>query len=1150
MQFTRLRLSGFKSFVDPTEMRIEPGLTGIVGPNGCGKSNLVEALRWVMGEGSAKSLRGAAMDDVIFAGTTSRPARNAAEVALLLDNQDRRAPAAFNHWEALEVSRRIVRESGSVYRVNGREARARDVQLLFADSATGAQSPALVRQGQISALINAKPVERRAILEEAAGIAGLHSRRREAELKLRAAESNLTRLADLMGEIEARLAALKRQARQAVRYRTLSADLRSAEAILLALRWKEAAAAVEAAVQALAEAEARVEETTRAAARAVAEQADAASVLPDLRAAESDEAAALHRLTLDRDRIAAEQRHARERLQRDRAALDRMVQDAAREQTLLDDARQALVRAEEEQAHLRAEQAGEHAAREEADARAGVAAASVLEREQALDALNARLAALSGRRQALARERNQAAERLHKLEGQIRAATAEHDALAAAIPPAAPDWEPVEAAVERLEAARAAIHTAEQARAEAQGRENAARDTLREAETDGARLHAEAKAIASLIGVAPNEGLWPPMIDAVSVPQGLETALAAALGEGLNAPADEAAPIHWTTLPPYEDALPLPDGAKPLAELIGAPPALARPLSQVGLVTRNEGPRSRSMLQPGQCLVSREGDLWRWDGFTVAAEAPTQAARGLEQRNRLKALEPLCREANTRIAEARDFLERVRAGLAASDEAESQARKAVREAEADLKRAQDAQAQAERAEAQHQNRLAAATERLERLRTEQGEAQGRLGAADAALAEIEPEERLREDLAALRREVDALRVVAAQARGVSETLRREADARTRRLQSLERETDDWTRRVENASDHIAGLAARRAEIEAEIAVLADVPERLEQERETLTEALGEAEARRKQAADRLAAAETRLADAERTARAAEQALGQARETRAARQVAAEAAGERAREAGALLTERTGWNPDEALSRTGLAEASALPSAEEVQGRIERLRRDRDALGAVNLRAEEEMREAGAQLAEMEAERRDLDQAIARLRQAIGSLNREGRGRLLASFETVDAHFARLFGILFGGGEARLGLVESDDPLEAGLEITARPPGKKPQVLSLLSGGEQALTALALIFAVFLTNPAPICVLDEVDAPLDDANVDRFCRLIQDMAHQAQTRFLVITHHALTMARMDRLYGVTMAERGVSQLVSVDLGGAEALRAVG
>ncbi len=402
MHFTRLRLAGFKSFVEPTELAIEPGLTGVVGPNGCGKSNLIEGLRWVMGETSAKKMRGGAMDDVIFNGTSMRPARNIAEVSLLLDNAGRDAPAAYNDGDELEIVRRIERESGSGYRINGGDVRARDVQLLFADLATGAHATALVSQGQIGALIAAKPVDRRRILEEAAGITGLHSRRHEAELRLRAAETNLERLDDVMAAMEDQLRGLKRQARQATRYRNLSGHIRRAEAMLLYLRWRQAETAAGSARERLGQATGQVADLTSAAAAASTAQASQAEALPPLRQAEAESAARLHHLAVSRDGLEAEEVRAREAKAALEARLSQIAGDSQREQSLLSDAADNARRLESEAQALEAAREGEGEAQAAAEARVAESGSRLAEREQALDEANRQAAEEAGRRRSLA----------------------------------------------------------------------------------------------------------------------------------------------------------------------------------------------------------------------------------------------------------------------------------------------------------------------------------------------------------------------------------------------------------------------------------------------------------------------------------------------------------------------------------------------------------------------------------------------------------------------------------------------------------------------------------------------------------------------------------------------------------------------------
>src|SRR5271169_2434550 len=375
MKLTRLRLLGFKSFVEPTDFLIEPGLTGVVGPNGCGKSNLVEALRWVMGESSYKSMRASSMDDVIFSGTNNRPARNNAEVAISIDNAERSAPSAFNDQDAIDIARRIEREAGSTYRINGREVRARDVQILFADASTGARSPALVHQGRIGEIIQAKPEQRRRVLEEAAGVAGLHARRHEAELRLRAAEQNLARLEDVIGQLAGQIDALKRQARQAVRYRALSHNIRKAEAALFHLRLVQAKTEVNQAQAAYAAGVREVAERTGAEAEAATRQANAAADLPALREGEARAAAALQRLVVARDALEREAALAKERIAELARRLVQLGEDSEREQRLCGDAEAALARLQAEQDALARETAASVERRTSVDARVEAAGA-------------------------------------------------------------------------------------------------------------------------------------------------------------------------------------------------------------------------------------------------------------------------------------------------------------------------------------------------------------------------------------------------------------------------------------------------------------------------------------------------------------------------------------------------------------------------------------------------------------------------------------------------------------------------------------------------------------------------------------------------------------------------------------------------------
>lgn len=1135
MQIKRLRLTGFKSFVDPADLRIEPGLTGIVGPNGCGKSNLLEALRWAMGENSAKSMRGAGMEDVIFAGTASRPQRDFAEVSILAEQ------AGGAEDGELEVVRRIERGAGSAYRINGRDVRAKDVALLFADSATGAHSPALVSQGRIGAIIQAKPGERRAMLEEAAGISGLHVRRKDAEQKLRATEANLTRLDELITDQEARANALKRQARQAERYRELSDRIRVAEARMIFARWRDAAAAAEVAKQEAAAAEALVAERTQAQEAALAAQQALATTLAGARAA----------ALAQRDR-ASEAMHALATLRGERGAVDRRIaelRDAAarleadklREGELARDAADALTRLEQERAALKARIAEAAARLPGLDAVLADAERAARDAEVALAQALAAQAAEAAEARVADAALNAARMRAERAAREVARVAAEMAALGDPTPLAAERQRAGEAraaAAAQAEAARTALTDADAAERAAIDARSHAQSVRAQAHAELAQLDSEAAALAKATRPDGKDRL----LDHLRVDPGYERALAAALGDEVQAGLDPAGERHWAGAVPVDGDPALPPGAIPLAAHVAAPRALARRLAQIAVAEQDMG----QALAVGQRLVTLAGVMRRWDGY-VARSGGAAAAERLERVNRLDAIER-ARPAAAGAVEAAD------AELARIESTIASARQTAVEARRQLDLAETAGRDAARAE----DRAAAAIERLDaqradldgrrgRAAAEQDEAAGEVARAEAARAALPDGSATRDRVAMLSAEADARRTDAASARAERGALDRDIATARERLAAADAEQRSWTARAGEAARRIGEMDARAIELADASAALADRPAELDAA-VTAAEAASEA-ARIESAAAQLAEreAEAQLRATEGAVRQAGDALGEARELRAGAVARAEnqdlrrvemnrLSGERFECPPPVLSERVGFDPD------------SVRGPQDESGAHDRLIAERERIGPVNLVADTELAELTAAAATAAAERDELIQAVHRLRGSIGTLNREGRQRLLAAFEAVDQHFRRLFTTLFNGGQAHLALIDSDDPLEAGLEIMAQPPGKKLQSLTLLSGGEQALTAVALIFALFLTNPAPICVLDEVDAPLDDANIERFCDLLEAMTRETATRYLIVTHNAATMSRMHRLFGVTMVERGVSRLVSVDLGGAESLLA--
>ncbi|UWQ22996.1 chromosome segregation protein SMC [Jannaschia sp. W003] len=1139
MRFDRLRLSGFKSFVDPTELAIEDGLTGVVGPNGCGKSNLLEALRWVMGESRPTAMRGGGMEDVIFAGAASRPARRFAEVTLVLGDL---AASAGEGGDTVEVVRRITRDAGSAFRLGGRDVRARDVQMLFADASTGAHSPALVRQGQIAELIAARPRQRRRVLEEAAGISGLHGRRHEAELKLGAAEANLARLGDTLDALAAQMAALGRQARQARRYREIGTALRHAEGLLLLGRWQAAERARAAAEVAAGERGAAVAVAARAAEAAARARAAAEAALPPLREEETVAAAVLDRLRAARAGLEAREARAREAIEGLEARLAQIARDAEREAALERDADATVARLAAEADALRGDAEGEDAAVDAARDAAEAAARALAAREGAFTERAEDAVRLRARHAAAVRAAEDARTRLEKVGAERAAAEAQRDAAerARAEAEAAHGCAEEEQRLAAAGAAEAevAVQRADVAAETAAGAEAEARTTRARAEAAAAALRAETDALAALLDGAEDDAA--PLIRRVRAAPGLEAAVGAAMGDDLLLPEGDA-PAAWTALAPFATPPPLPDGAEPLAPHVEAPPALARRLALVGLVS--DGAAIQDRLAPGQALVSRAGDLWRWDGVRVAAgAAPSAAALRLERANRLDALRRDLAAAEAGAGDARTAHHGAAAALDAARREETGAREAMRAADRAAAEAARALARAEGDRGLAATRAETAWQALARLDADLREARDAARAAAEAEAALPAPDGLDDALGALRSEVEALRARLVADRAAAARLAAEAEARARRRDAVARELRAWRERGAAAAARLGELAARRAADETALEAGRTAPAALADEGTRLSADLARAKARRGDAAEALRTADAAFRDAADAEREAERAASAAREARAAAAARLEAAGDAAAAAAARIHEAGAGTPDALAAQLG--EASPAPDAAEAE--VARLRAARDALGAVNLRAEEDAEAVAGEHDALAAEHADLVAAIAELRAGIDALNREGRGRLLEAFEVVDRQFGALFRTLFGGGEARLALVESDDPLEAGLEIMCQPPGKRLAALSLLSGGEQTLTALALIFAVFLANPAPICVLDEVDAPLDDANVGRFCDLLDEMTRRTDTRFLVITHHAVTMARMDRLFGVTMVEQGVSQLVSVDLGAAEAM----
>lgn len=1136
MKIDRLKVAGFKSFADPVEISIGSGITGIVGPNGCGKSNFIEALRWAMGETSAKRMRADGMDDVIFGGTDVRPPRSSCEVTVTIDNSERLAPSEFNSEDRLEVSRRLDRGEGSSYKVNGKQARARDVQVLYKDAGIGSGSSALVSQGKVGAIINAKPSERRTVLEEAAGVTGLASRRHEAELRLRGTEQNLERAEDLERGLSDQVSSLRRQARQARRRHEIDGLVRKAEATAFLVRWRGASDKVKGTEGSFA----RNEEAVKAAMIAMREaetalaahEAEAAPAVAGRVEAETALALAKARVESVRKEAAA----ARSALAASRKALDRLRADLDREKAAIGSSGEEYEELEDRKALAEDDREYDAVLVEEA-------AAAMQEAREAMDASVAKAQSQAEALAGVRAERGAAERRVAEASGRRAAAAARLDAVTkrlaessarlAALPPAGEETAAAGEEAARAEAAvdeaEGALRSALEAEAAAMAKDGAAQAALSAA-------MAELKALESARAAGGAGGL-PVVAD-----EGFERAAAAAFGDGLRAALSDDGSDRW-----WDEAasrLEPPAGARPLSEAVRVPSRMEAALSGIGYApTQEQAEAAAKGLLPGQAVVTPDGTLRRWDGFrsrgdAVAAEEMRRATRTRQLEAARPGLEGEAGQSALALSSASQAAMAARHGQEAAKRRLGEARAALGAARSKAEGVERDRTALEAA--LHSDRDAGEAIRvsLEEEGVALAEATEALGSiADPGLAEAE--------LARSRSEAAAATGAYEKRRDALDKAKRDAEARILLIQNVVQQMQDFDRRIVAAREHVAELEERLAEGVAEAEGLAEA-ESLAPESEALAaDAVEEAAAVHAAAVARAAESEGRLSSSREAVRSADASLARMREDRARLlaelKAAQDAAAELAREVG----ERLSCKPEELGAASGLGDDGETPDLAACEARVQRLARERDGIGVVNLLAEEQLAEAEAKLGEAGKSREELREAVRRLRSTIQDFDREARERLTEAYAQIDGHFRDLFSRLFGGGHAYLRLSGSEDILDAGLEIYACPPGKKLQAMSLLSGGEQALAALALVFAAFLIRPAPVCVLDEVDAPLDDANVDRLCSLVSDMSKES-TRFLVVTHHALTMARCDRLYGVTMAERGVSRVAVVDMESAAAM----
>ena len=855
MEFKKIQLNGFKSFAEKTDFLIEEGLTGIVGPNGCGKSNIVESLRWCMGETSAKSMRGSGMEDVIFSGTSNKPSKNIAEVLITLDNQDKDGPNQYNNLDHIEIRRKIEKDKGSKFYINNKEVRAKDAQMFFADLSTGAHSPSLISQGRIGALVTAKPVDRRAVLEEAAGIAGLHVRRHEAELRLDAAENNLKRADELRRQQEKQLANLQKQAEEATKYKIISEEIKKIEAGLYYLRLKDIDHEMKLENEINSEAEDEVggfnmqinnienlikNETTK---------------VSPLREKNIENLSKLQRLNLELKSLDEESDRTKKEIENIKNSLKTIEEDIDREKSIIIDATSNEKRLREEKNELIEIDSKYYETEKKSDE----------DLAKAVEKLN---------------EEQKSVEKIINIFG----------------------GENFEKNISKLNEIKSQL--------------NYAKNYLKEQKLD----------------------------DVANI---LETS---------NANLDDI-------INSFENS---------------------------------------------------------------------------ENKNKIKEI----------------------------------------------------------------------------------------------ISKNENIKKFQEDYA--------------NSFSKNQSIKNESIKRNERIKTIETEIESWINLLTNSEKMVTELNARKNKLSEKLNKLDTEPQTQAEKKGQISESLRTSEIEKQEDETTINEIDKKINSLRSDLSSTQEKMIQIRERRASSSATINGLKQRRNDLLERIQTELNLNENNILEFSDLEKMENLPDTIEQEELLDARKRDREKLGSVNLRADEETNKYETEIKTMEQDRQDLVSAIIKLKESINELNQKGRVKLLDAFEKVNRKFNEVYTKLFNGGNAKLELVDSDDPLEAGLELLVSPPGKRLQSITLLSGGEQALTALSLIFAVFLTNPSPICVLDEVDAPLDDANVSRFCNLLDELTKITSTRFVIVTHHALTMSKMNRLYGITMPEKGISQLVAVDLQKAESM----
>jgi len=1155
MKFTRLKITGFKSFVDTTALDIKPGLTGLVGPNGCGKSNIVEAMKWNMGEAGPSRLRAGEMNDVIFSGTKGRPSRNSAEVILTIENNNEKLLQTYTNSDEIEVSRKIEKDEGSTYRINNKEVRQRDVQILYADIAIGSRSNAIVDQGQVGKIINSKAQERRQILEEAAGISGIHARKHETELKLKSTEVNLEKLEEIITNDRMRLKELSRQSNQAKRYKIISENIRELDAIILYQRWNKNLINIERLKKELETFTENVNEVTRKISSKSLQQEKIENDLSPLREEAQKYANLLNKFKVEYDLLIKEEEslsleqatqkenikylkmeilneeNLHKELDNQFKELDNVISKISSNNTNIN-----LSQLNENLENAKKEEAYNSEVLTEAER---VLSYNISQRDnlnndisklklQNIDAVNN----LKNTREELNNLNNISKDNdkkdiFYKDINILKKKLQEEDINEELI-------------IKKIDLVKAEIKKFNEQTNE--------KKIILQGKLRNIDQYNASKDILTKLFESDEKNI---VINYLKFPKGFEKAIEASLGHGLKA-ALEKSSIEWRNI--EQNTLnKLPEGIISLSEHAKGVPEVFNILKLTGLVENTvQGDLLQHKLMPGQQLVTKNGGLWRWDGYTHNEDAKTPANQILQNKTNLIDLNS---KIKTSLLEA-DKCESIILNLHSKIEL---AEKNIREYNTKLLNINNNKIEIRNTIEQKQNALSIYIEnhnenrtKLAILQSSKSKYKQLLETLSNDMDNYQNKEKSLISIEILKKNINQITIKNNEKKielsnqiSIYQKELSTIENKENQLTQLKNEQFRLSAQLTNIINRINNLKNNQSKAELNLKNLDFKPIKIEDSKIKILKEIDNLEENLTKTSNLLSESENTNKNIINDLRSYNEELIQYRENRARQEGLLQQSHERQNDDKEIIYEKLNISPDKFNEIIDISKE--FLDIEQSNLALEKLIIQRERIGPVNLVAEEDSEKLRIKLEEIEKEKEDLINAISKLRTSIRTINKEARSKLLEAFEEVNKYFKELFINLFGGGEAYLKLEGSDDPLESGLELMASPPGKKLQQMSLLSGGEQALTAMALIFSVFLTKPSPICVLDEVDAPLDESNVDRFLDLIDSISKKSGTRFLVVTHHRLTMARMDRLYGITMQEPGVSQLVSVSLKEAEKIK---